>query len=147
MPSTKDRTEYMAAYHRANAEAIKARKAENRESARIAEMKYYESHKEKFRAAWRKRKAAKLNNGFEPYTEQEVLDTYGSNCHLCSEPINLEAPRKSGHEGWEQGLHIDHFISLKDGGADSLNNVRPSHGVCNLRKGSTSNSSIPQAGE
>ena len=147
MPSTKDRTEYMAAWYLKNAEKIKTEKKARREQARIAEMKYYHSHKEKFRAAVRKRKAMKLENGFEPYTEQEVLDTYGSNCHLCSEPINLEAPRKSGHEGWEQGLHIDHFISLKDGGADSLNNVRPSHGVCNLRKGSTSNSSIPQAGE
>ena len=147
MPSTKDRTEYMAAWYLKNAEKIKAEKKARREQARIAEMKYYHNNKEKFRAAWRKRKAMKLNNGFEVYSEQEVLDTYGADCHLCQEPINLEAPRKAGYEGWEQGLHIDHFVSLKDGGSDSLANVRPSHGVCNLRKGSTSNSSIPQAGE
>lgn len=78
-------------------------------------------------------------NDSEPgnYSEQDVLNTYGTNCHICLEPIDLSAPRKCGDEGWERGLHIDHVYPLSKGGSDSLDNVRPSHGQCNVRKWAT----------
>jgi 5-methylcytosine-specific restriction endonuclease McrA len=85
----------------------------------------------------RKRRAIKVNNGFEPYSTQEVLEIYGFDCHICAKPINLEATRKCGNPGWEFGLHIDHLIPIIKGGADALNNVRPAHAICNLKKGST----------
>jgi 5-methylcytosine-specific restriction endonuclease McrA len=79
-----------------------------------------------------------LKKGFNPesnyFTANTVLATYGTNCHICSEPIDLEAPRKSGLEGWELSLHIDHVKPLSKGGDDTLENVRPSHGQCNLIK-------------
>lgn len=72
--------------------------------------------------------------GGEVFTSALVLEVYGSTCHLCGEPVDLEAPRRSGVKGWEYGLHIDHVIPLSKRGPDSLANVRPSHGICNLRK-------------
>ena len=83
----------------------------------------------------RKRRALKLENGHEPYTEQEVLDLYGTNCHLCELPIDLQAPRHASQgKGWQTGLQIDHVVPLSKGGADTIENVRPSHARCNLSK-------------
>ena len=42
--------------------------------------------------------------------------------------------RKVGVEGWEQGLHLDHVVALAKGGNDTLTNVKPSHGLCNIKK-------------
>lgn len=83
----------------------------------------------------KKRRALKLGNEHSEYKEQEVLDTYGTDCYLCKEPINLEAPRVAGVDGWEKGLHIDHVIPIIKGGPDTLENVRPSHALCNISKG------------
>jgi 5-methylcytosine-specific restriction endonuclease McrA len=73
----------------------------------------------------------------EPYTYKEVLDKYGQRCHLCKQAIDLKAPRQCGVEGWENGLHVDHIIPLSKGGDDTLENVRPSHGYCNIKKNAT----------
>ena len=81
------------------------------------------------------RRARKFGNGVEPYTEEEVLNLYGVDCHICNEPIDMEAPRQPGKEGWQKGLHIDHLIPLLHGGPDTLENVRPAHGLCNISKG------------
>jgi hypothetical protein len=89
---------------------------------------------EKFRSYARKRKAWKLNNGHEPYLEQQVIELYGTDCHICQEPIDLEVSRKVGIGDWKLGLHIDHLIPLAKGGSDTLDNVRPSHANCNLLK-------------
>ena len=70
----------------------------------------------------------------EPYTLAQVFDTYGYNCYLCNKLIDLKAPRQAGKPGWEMGLHIDHYIDIQHGGGDTLENVRPTHGICNLRK-------------
>lgn len=92
----------------------------------------------------RKRRAQKRDNGFETYTEQQMFDTYGTNCYLCDMPIDLDAPRRIGYPPkkvkgmwhfWRSGLHTEHFIPITLGGSDTLDNVRPSHGWCNLSKG------------
>ena len=83
-----------------------------------------------------KRRALKLNNGHSPYSEAEVLAAYGTACHICGVPVDLEAPRKNGVEGWSNGLHIDHLQPISKGGPDTLENVRPTHGRCNARKSS-----------
>lgn len=70
----------------------------------------------------------------EKYTYFDVISTYGTNCHICGEPINLEAPRNVGRAGWEKALHIDHVIPMSKGGEDTLDNVRPSHARCNIIK-------------
>ena len=118
--------------------------------------KYYEANKEKMREynkAWKlnnpekyaehnrtkehRRRARKFQNGTEEYTEQIIIETYGTNCHICNQPINLEAPRRVGTEGWELGLHLDHVVPLSKGGDDRIENLRPTHGMCNLKKTDT----------
>ena len=83
----------------------------------------------------RKRRALEKNNDHHPYTDQQVIDIYGNNCHICLEPIDLNAPRLVGQIGWQRGLHIEHIIPISKNGPDNINNVRPSHGLCNLTKG------------
>ena len=89
------------------------------------------------RASGNRRKERILENGYEFYTVTQVLVLYGKDCHLCHEPIDLKASRRVGIGDWLLGLHIDHLIAVANGGPDTLANVRPSHAICNLRKGST----------
>lgn len=86
------------------------------------------------RQAKRRRRAKKLENGIEYYTEKQVLDTYGTSCYLCKKPIDMGAPRTTWSKGWEFGLHIEHVFDIALGGPDTLENVRPAHGICNLKK-------------
>jgi len=69
------------------------------------------------------------------YTRDEVINLYGTDCHICNLPIDLSAERRTGRKGWELGLQLDHVIPIVAGGPDALENVRPSHGMCNIRKG------------
>lgn len=69
------------------------------------------------------------------WSQNLVLETYGSDCYICHEKIDLEAPRRVGTPGWEKGYHIDHVVPISRGGQDSLSNVRPAHAYCNQRKG------------
>lgn len=71
----------------------------------------------------------------EKYTEAQVLEAYGTDCHICSKPIDLEAPRRTNQAGWENGLHLDHLVSIAKGGSNTLENIRPAHGLCNTKKG------------
>lgn len=68
------------------------------------------------------------------FSASTVIFTYGTICHLCNGEVDLDAPRQPGLPGWEMGLHVDHVIPLSKGGDDTLENVRPSHGKCNIRK-------------
>jgi len=91
-------------------------------------------------ATSRRRRARIRNQGYEFFTEADVLNKYGFSCHLCGLKIDLTAPRSGRSKGalelgWEQGLHIDHIIPIARGGSDTLDNVRPSHAICNLSKG------------
>lgn len=93
--------------------------------------KYAEMHRNKAR----NRRAMIRNNGFERYSERELISIYGTDCHICGLSIDFNAPRRQGIPGWEFGFQIDHILPIALGGADLLENVRPAHGVCNIRKG------------
>lgn len=99
-------------------------------------IKHYRSilKPEKVRQFSRTRRARKKNNGTEYYTESKVLELYGTDCYLCNTPIDMSASRRCGDPGWEKGLHIEHVIDIALGGPDTLDNVRPSHAICNLTK-------------
>jgi 5-methylcytosine-specific restriction endonuclease McrA len=88
------------------------------------------------RRSGNRRRARMRDNGFEIYSEIQVLVKYGKDCHICKTPIDLKAPRRVGVDNWFLGLHIDHLIPIAKGGADTLENVRPAHALCNLKKGS-----------
>jgi 5-methylcytosine-specific restriction endonuclease McrA len=89
-----------------------------------------DKHRESCRNSDRKRRSAY----HEPYTEFQVIDTYGDKCHICNKSIDLLASRSVGSTGWKNALHIDHLVPLSKGGHDTIQNVRPSHGICNLQK-------------
>lgn len=78
-----------------------------------------------------RRRARKFGVDSEWYSPQQVLEAYGTDCHICDGPIDLDAPRGTGKLGWEMGLQIDHVIPLSKGGPDVMDNVRPAHGYCN----------------
>lgn len=86
--------------------------------------------RERERAKNRRRRA----NQSLPYNELQVIATHGPNCYICGLEIDFMAPRRTGIPGWENGLHIDHLVPVSKGGPDTLENVRPSHGLCNLNK-------------
>jgi len=99
-----------------------------------AQKKYRDNHPDKPRDDTRKRKARLLNVVSEKYTEKDVIEKWGTDCHICNLPIDLSYPRSVGSPGWQNKLHLDHVIKLAEGGPDVLENVKPSHGLCNLRK-------------
>jgi 5-methylcytosine-specific restriction endonuclease McrA len=105
---------------------------------RLAQRKQFmKNNPHKVREIARKRRATKRANGWEKYTEAQVLELHGAVCHICGNPINLTLDRRIGKEGWEMSLHIDHVIPISKGGPDKLSNVKPSHGKCNLKKRAT----------
>lgn len=105
-----------------------------KEAANRYKSKWRSENLDKCREYDRRRRVNKLKNGYEKYTEVQVLSKYGSNCYICKNPINLEARRATGSSGWELSLHIDHVIPISKGGEDTIDNVRPSHALCNLKK-------------
>lgn len=107
---------------------------ENLKKIKKARDKYYANNVEKTLERNRRRKARIKNNGFEVYTEKDVIEKYGTICYLCNKQIDMSAPRWTRYRGWENGLHIEHVLDIALGGPDSLDNVRPAHGLCNLTK-------------
>lgn len=72
----------------------------------------------------------------EHVVREDVLKLWGSLCHICDLPIDLTinaAPRK-GDLNWKSGLHLDHVIPLSRGGEHTLENIKPAHAICNIRK-------------
>jgi 5-methylcytosine-specific restriction endonuclease McrA len=78
-----------------------------------------------------RKRAIKFGVQTEWYSPMQVVELYGTDCHICNNPIDFDAPRQVGQPGWEHGLQIDHVIPLSKGGNDLIENVRPSHGYCN----------------
>lgn len=125
-------------YYQNNKETLRAKskqyRLDNAEIWKQVKAGYRRRNPEKVQADRRIRYMRKYGGRHKYYTVQEVLDLYGSNCHICGKPIDLEAPRQTSKPGYEQGLHIDHVIRLADGGDDVIANVRPAHGLCNQKK-------------
>ena len=106
----------------------------NRERARARNKKYRLTHPEVDRRHNARRRARLKGSLVEYFTEQDVLNLYGTNCHICLKEIDMTAPRSTRFKGWEQGLHLDHVIPISRGGTHTLDNVKPSHGICNTKK-------------
>ena len=134
--------EYNALYYQKNRDRIVAHRKsiydtdEDKAKRKIASAKRHIENPHLARERRRIRRAMEMGVLSIPYSEQSVLDLYGTNCHICCIEIDLLAPRQAGRfDGWEMGLHIDHLIPISSGGTNTLHNVRPAHARCNLQKG------------
>ena len=116
------------------AEYNKAYREKYPEKNKLRLKKYKNENKEKFAGYERKRRALAFSQEAKPYTTSMLLEKYGNVCYICNTEIDLLANRRSGYPGWEKGLQIDHVIPLSKFGSDSLQNARPSHGLCNSKK-------------
>jgi 5-methylcytosine-specific restriction endonuclease McrA len=116
----------------------------------LEKMRQYRKGNPKRRAAKNRQKArrrARLKgNRTEPYTLEQVLELYGTICYLCNKEIDMEAPRQCGELGWEKGLHLDHVIDIQHGGADAIDNVKPTHALCNITKSFRNDEKAPTQG-
>jgi 5-methylcytosine-specific restriction endonuclease McrA len=124
-------------YRKANPEKMAIYQQRYKATKREYTKQWYQENKEKYRGYVRARRAKIRENDFVKYSEWEVIAEYGSKCHLCNMEIDMLASRATGSSGWEESLHIDHVMPISKGGADSLENVRPAHGLCNLMKGAS----------
>ncbi len=127
-----------AAWEKANSKkryaATKSWRKENPEKVSAMNKAWRALNPENERARSNKYRALKLGNEHSAYTEKQVLETYGTDCNICNLPIDLNIARQCGIPGWQNGLHIDHLIPISKGGPDTLDNVRPTHGLCNITK-------------
>lgn len=111
-------TIYHKAYYQANREQIK----KHQKMCHIADP-------EKTRVRCRKRKALKLSNNHEPYTDAYIFERDGWICQICGQKIN----RRLKHPN-PRSKSIDHIIPLSKGGSDSPINVQTAHLRCNMSK-------------
>ena len=119
-------------------DSIKNWRKNNPEKSKQSTRNWRENNPERYKETQNKNRRTRIarehNAPSEPYTIQQILDLYGTDCHLCHEPIDLSAPRHQRFKGWERGLQLDHVIPLSKGGSNLIENVKPSHGLCNLTK-------------
>lgn len=117
-----------------HAELSKLDYKNNRDKRVLRKKEYAKTHRTIMNSRYHRRVAKQKGNGWEPYTEEQMLSKYGSICYLCNEEIDFKAPRQCGKPGWERSFWIEHVVPVSKGGPDTLDNVRPSHGLCNLNK-------------
>lgn len=108
---------------------------ENKELANSMTKAWKEANLDKHRSYKRKSQNKRRSAYSEDYLESDVISLYGSICYICNKEIDLLASRPVGAPGWQNGLHIDHVVPLSKGGHNTLENVRPTHGICNISKG------------
>jgi len=122
----------------------------NKAKENVRRHKYYKDNKEfskQFIKNWRdknpdvvkaavnRRRARKNNADSDGWTESQVVELYGTKCYICKKEIDMSASRWTGRGNWENGLHFDHVVPLSRGGSDTIDNIRPSHALCNIKKG------------
>lgn len=71
----------------------------------------------------------------EYYTRKHVIEMWGTDCHICSKPVDFTANHVQGQPGWELYPHMDHVIPISKGGDDVLSNIKLAHAKCNIDKG------------
>lgn len=76
------------------------------------------------RGGGHRRRALIRNSRMGRVSFGKIIDRDGMVCHLCVLPIASV-----------DDLHFDHVIPLARGGAHAMDNIKPAHAGCNLRKG------------
>lgn len=62
-------------------------------------------------------------------THEAIADRDGVNCYLCGDDVDMSLPRTS-----RLGATLDHVIPISKGGSDSMENLRLTHWICNVKK-------------
>lgn len=131
--------EYQANYRKENSNKMKEYqkryREENREEILIRSRErnkiYYKNNKEQSYLRSRARRA-RINGAIsEPYSKKEITELYGDECYLCGGVIPDTKVRSS------DSFSFDHVHPLSDPECpgDVVENIRPSHLVCNVMKG------------
>lgn len=96
---------------------------------------FHEECREEATKAKNRIKSVKRIKGIETVklSADQIVLTYGLTCYLCKKEIDLKLPRTSRY-----GLTIDHVVPLTKGGKDILENLRPTHWICNIQKSNKS---------
>lgn len=83
------------------------------------------------RARYRKKTVARQSKTVKPsgLWIEEIIATWGSDCFVCKEPVDMTLPRTS-----KQGATVEHIIPLSKDGTDEIDNLRISHWACNNKK-------------
>lgn len=119
-------------------ERKKANPELHREQRREQMRRYYERYPHKKTELNRRRDRRKRarDKGLTTvnFSTKDVLDLWGTDCHICGKGIDMRITRNCGETGWENGLHLDHVIPHAKGGHNIISNVKPSHAKCNLDK-------------
>ena len=76
--------------------------------------------------------ARALNRAIPYAMRQELLARYSWRCSLCGKSLKDER---------SEDIHFDHIIPFSKGGLTVVENLQPTHGACNLRKGNTQSES------
>jgi len=135
--------EYSRKYASLNPEKIKEGKRKqylnNPEKTKTRYQEWIKNNPDRYKELSRlkeHRRRALLNSvNSEFYTESDIIKRYGTKCHICNLEIDFNTPRSSKFKGWETGLQLDHVVPLSSGGSDTIDNIMPSHGICNIKKG------------
>ena len=91
------------------------------------------NNRDKRRAIRRRERAKEAGVLTDNWTDEQLLETYGTDCYLCNKAIDFDAPKKG--IGSEKSFWPDHLTPMSKGGDNVLANVRPCHRKCNETKG------------
>lgn len=120
---------YREKYPERAKDSVRRYKQANQESIKLATKAWAIKNHESILSRNRQKRAIKRNAISEPYTKDDILNRWGTDCHICNKPIDLTASRRRSN-----GLHLDHVIPLSKGGPDIIANIKPAHAFCNISK-------------
>lgn len=129
--AARDRTEYDKNYYIHNIEKKKQhdrqRYYSNREDILLANKLWHKKNSSKVKEkSKRNRHIRRARLRAVPYERIASIKVWSDNfgiCHICLNPVSFES------------MHLEHVVPLSRGGAHVYDNLRPSHPLCNLSKG------------
>ena len=68
----------------------------------------------------------------------KAMEKYGDTCYLCGLDLSdsniREITERLDHISAKLVCSLDHVISVRDGGTNDIENLRPAHYICNMAK-------------
>lgn len=106
---------------------------ENKEHYKLKFHLYQKKNRVKRRWLNRRERSKRLGLLNDDWTDEQLIATYGTNCYICNEAIDFDAPKRG--IGSENSYWPDHLTPTSKGGDNIISNVRPCHSKCNRSKG------------